>query len=469
MTKDTQKPVAKSKRGLSLTEVARNVLTEAAGLGPKVAYSEPPQKLNPTDGPARGPIQDLSHDNNERATGDSVSAGAPTQKLSPNSDQGAVDDLGDSATSNDEKTPAAKAVRGGRTDKVPGGHYPAQEKYNPDGKKIFSEADEKDDDEDEEDDDDDDDKDNLKKMDKDAEDDDHEEPDGDEGCKKEEFEEEYELVPEDVIDHGIAEANIPEHMAALFSGDAADLSEEFKERALTIFEAAVRDVSLTMFETLKEHYDVALSEAVEVYRDSLSEQIDDYLGYVVEQWLAENEVAVESGLRAELTEDFISGLRNLFIENYIDIPAEKVDVVEALNEKIEELEERLNEEFEQNVALRKDLAEAIKVEIFNEATRGLSDVQVEKLRSLTEGITTSDVNEYAEKVLTLKESYLTPGAKTSATAGTKTLDVIEPSVVKDGKTGQVLSEEGGAPELSPRMEAYSRSLSRQVNSPTYKK
>jgi lipoate-protein ligase A len=469
MTKDTQKPGAKAKRGLSLTEVARNVLTEAAGLGPKVAYSEPPQKLNPTDGPARGSIQDLSHDNNERATGPSASAGAATQKLSPNSDQGAVDDLGDSATSNDEKTPAAKAVRGGRTDKVPGGNYPAQEKYNPDNKKIFAEDDILEDDEyvaEADDEDDDDDKDNLKKMDKDAEDDDddgdHDEPDGDE-CKKED------LVPEDVIDQGIAEANIPQHMAALFSGNAADLSEDFKEKALTIFEAAVRDVSVSMFETLREHYDVALNEAVEVYRDSLSEQIDDYLGYVVEQWVAENEVAIESGLRAELTEDFISGLRNLFVENYIDIPAEKVDVVESLNERITELEERLNEEFETNVSLRRELSEAIKVEIFNEATRGLSDVQVEKLRGLTEGITTSDVNEYAEKVLTLKESYLTTGSKSSATSGDKTLDVIEPSVVKDGKTGQVLSEEGGAPERTPRMAAYVNSLSRQVNSPTYKK
>jgi hypothetical protein len=463
---------AKKGKGLSLAEVARSVLSEAQNLGPKVAYSEPPQKLNPTDGPARGAIQDLSKTDNEGATGASTSAGAPTQKLSPNSDQGAVDDLGASATSNDEKTPAAKAVVGGRTSKVPGGKYPEQEKYNPDGKKIFaeddvvedevvSEDDEKDDTDfkkkfgkekgdDKESDDDDDEK-----------DDDHKEPDGDECSSKNE-----ELVSSDVIEAGLQEANVPEHMAALFSGNGASLSEEFKNKAKTIFESAIREVSVSMFEKLNNHYMAALNEAQETFEQNLSEQVDDYLGYVVEQWVSENEVAIESGLRSELTEDFISGLRNLFAENYIDIPEDKVDLIEALSERVSTLEEQLDTEFENNVSLRSAIAEAKRVEIFNHETRGLTDVQIDKLKGLAEGIVTSDVEEFALKLQTLKESYLTPAPKAPATSTTRTLDTIEPNKVVDGATGVTLTE-GVENDLSPRMEAYSRSLGRQVNSPTY--
>lgn len=480
MTKDTKKPTS---GGRSLAEAARAVLTEAQNLGPKVAYSEPPQKLNPTDGPARGAIQDLSKTDNEGATGQNTTAGAPTQKLSPNGDQGAVDDLGASATSNTEKTPAAKAVRGGRTDKVPGGRYPEQEKYNPTSKKIFAEDDIIEDDEVVAEDDeyvyeedeiaegDDDDKKNpfAKKAssddddsdsdDDDDDDDDHKEPDGDE-CKKED------LIPEEVIDDAIAEANIPDHMAAMFANGGKDLSEEFKVRASTVFEAAIREVSAHMFERLNAHAVSALSEAIETYQESLTEQVDSYLGYVVEQWVAENEVAIESGLRSELTEDFIRGLHTLFVENHIDVPVEKVDVIEELSAKIDELESKLDEEFQHNVALRDELIEARKIEVFNDVTRGMTDVQVDKLAGLAEGIATDDPDEFQEKLQTLKESYMTPGSKAVSGNRSNGLDSVEPAVTKDAKTGQTLTE-AVEKVLTPRMQHYSDTLGRQVKSPTY--
>lgn len=486
MTKDTKKPASS---GRSLAEAARAVmLKEAQNLGPKVAYSEPPQKLNPTDGPARGAIQDLSHDNNERATGQGTSAGAPTQKLSPNGDQGAVDDLGDSATSNDEKTPAAKAVRGGRTDKVPQGRYPEQEKYNPTSKKIFAEDDIIEDDEvvseddeyvSEEDDEDDkkgknpfakkdsSDSDDSDSDDDDDDDDDHKEPDGDE-CKKEDLD----LVPEEALEHGLEEANLPAHIDAMFVAGGKDLSEEFKARITTVFEAAVREVSSSMMEYMNARYIGALSEAIETYRGELTEQVDSYLGYVVEQWVAENEVAIESGLRSELTEDFIRGLHKLFVENHIDVPAEKVDVIEELSAEIDELKAKLDEEFQHNVALRDELIEARKVEVFNTVTRGMTDVQVDKLAGLAESIATDDPDEFQEKLETLKESYMTPpGSKAPVSASGPNratgLDA-DGATVKDAKTGQTLTEQSEvSTEASPRMLRYAESLGRQVKSPTY--
>lgn len=487
MTKDTKNSAAAPKRdGRSLAEVARGILTEAQNLGPKVAYSEPPQKLNPTDGPARGAIQDLQNKNNQGHTGASTTPGAPAQKLNPAGEQGAVKDLGPSLT--DGTGPGMDvppSMKGNdlvtRTNKVPGGRYPEQEKFNPTNKKIFAEDDiieddevvsedefaEEDDEDDDKkgknpfakknDDDDDDDKDS------DDGDDDHDEPDGDE-CKKEE------LVSQDVIEAGLAEANIPDHMAAIFSNNTGkDLSEEFKVKTQTVFESALREVSVVMFEKLNAHYVSALSEAIGTYQEGLTEQVDSYLGYVVEQWVAENEVAIESGLRSELTEDFIRGLRTLFVENHIDVPAEKVDVIEELSSKIDELESKLDEEFQNNVALRDALIEARKVETFNNVTHGLTDVQIDKLAGLAEGIATDNLEEFEEKLQTLKESYMIGSKAPVVSSGNRSgLDTIEPNATKDAKTGRTtLTETVEREDLSPRMQRYTESLGRQVKSPTF--
>lgn len=479
MTNNTTKPAA-GKKLKSLHEAALQVLREA-NLGPNVAHADAPQKLNPTDGPARGAVQDLQNRNNAGPVG-GRSAGGPDgapQKLEPSILPGggiATQDLGNALTDATgpgmDVPPSMKGNdRTSRTTKVPGGNYPAQEKFNPTSKKIFAEDDIIEDDmvEASEDDEDDDkgDKPDFKKMGKDVDDsdddddkEDHDEPDGDE-CKKEEYEP---LLPEEAIEFSIGEANLDEHLNAILSTNGTELTEEFKSKTATIFEAAIREVAFNIYAVLDEQYQGALNEATALFEQQMSEQVDTYLGYVVEQWVAENEVAIESGLRSELTEDFMNGMRKLFAENYIDVPESKVDVIESLSSKVDELEAQLNEEFENSVRLRKELAEANKAEIFHHVTRGLTDVQVDKLAGLAESVNFTEANEYAEKLQTLKESYLTPGVKAPASSGSKTLDSIEPTTNENGKT---LTEDKEV-VLNPRMAAYSQALGRQVKSATFR-
>jgi hypothetical protein len=154
-----------------------------------------------------------------------------------------------------------------------------------------------------------------------------------------------------------------------------------------------------------------LEEAVESVKADLTEKVDDYLSYVVEQWMEENEIAIESGLRAELTEDFIGGLRNLFAEHYIDVPAEKVDLVDELAGKVEELESKLNEQIERGVSYAKALIESRKNEIAREVTEGLTATQAEKIKSLAESVEFSTEDEYKSKLDTIRENYFPSGAK----------------------------------------------------------
>lgn len=489
MTKNNKKGASRS-----LAAAARDVLLEAQNLGPKVSYADPPKSLSPA--PEQDGMEDTQNTNNvarsnigalrigsREMTGnkgggntgenDSHATFVGTKRLNPDAFQGDIEDLGSALTDSEgvgiDVPPAMRANdRVKQTSKVPGGKYPEQEPYNPTGKKIFAEAEEKEDDDENEDedekenDDEDEDEKDMKASDKEDEDED------DDKMKKEDFE----FVAAQVIEDSLAEANIPEHMSAMFSNGGEGLSEEFMERATVVFEAAVREVSANMFERLNSHFVGALAEAVETYQNSLTEQVDSYLGYVVEQWIAENEVAIESGLRAELTEDFIRGLHKLFVENYIDVPAEKVDVIESLSAKIDELEERLDEEFNNNVSLRDALIESRKVEAFNAAIRGMTDVQADKLAKLAEGISTNNPEEFEEKLLTLKESYFSSPANASAAArasGPRSshigLDSVEPSV-RDGNTGKMLTEQVEQ-ELNPRMQRYAEALGRQVKSPTY--
>jgi tyrosyl-tRNA synthetase len=159
-----------------------------------------------------------------------------------------------------------------------------------------------------------------------------------------------------------------------------------------------------------------LEEAVESIRADLTEKVDDYLTYVVEQWMKDNEIAIESGLRSELTEDFIAGMRNLFAEHYIDVPAEKIDLVDELAGKVEELESKLNEEIERAVDLKKSLVESRKVEMTREVCDGLTDTQVEKIKSLAESVEFSTEDEYAQKLETIRENYFPSSAKKATEA-----------------------------------------------------
>jgi hypothetical protein len=199
-------------------------------------------------------------------------------------------------------------------------------------------------------------------------------------------------------------------MQALFSDDET-ISEDFKIKAATIFEARVFDRVAQIQEQLEEEYAGQLVEAVETIKQELTEKVDDYLNYVVEQWMEENEIAIESGLRSEITEDFIAGLRNLFAENYINVPEDKVELVDELASKVEELEVKLNEEIEANIQYKKQLTEAIKVQLVNEVCEGLTATQVEKIKTLAESVEFSTEEEFVEKLETIRENYFPSGVK----------------------------------------------------------
>ena len=219
--------------------------------------------------------------------------------------------------------------------------------------------------------------------------------------KEEEEEQEEEVIAENKF-------NLTSDIDAMFADDQT-ISEEFKSKVATIFEARVQDRISQIEEEIETHYAGMLEEAVESIKEDLTTKVDDYLSYIVEQWMEENQIAIETGLRAEITEDFIAGLRNLFAEHYIDVPAEKVDLVEELAGKVEELESKLNEEIERGVSYAKALVESHKNEIIHEVTEGLIVTQVEKIKSLAESVEFSTADEYKEKLETIRENYFPSG------------------------------------------------------------
>ena len=217
----------------------------------------------------------------------------------------------------------------------------------------------------------------------------------------------------DYSDYDLVEelrAQMHDDMQALFADDQT-ISEDFKIKAATIFEARVFDRVAQIQEQIEAEYAGQLVEAVETIKEELTEKVDDYLNYVVEQWMEENEIAVESGLRSEITEDFIAGLRNLFAENYINVPEDKVELVDELASKVEELEVKLNEEIEANIQYKKQLTEAIKVQLVNEVCEGLTATQVEKIKALAESVEFSTEEEFVEKLETIRENYFPSGVK----------------------------------------------------------
>ena len=223
-----------------------------------------------------------------------------------------------------------------------------------------------------------------------------------------------------------------EDIDALFADDST-ISEEFKSKVSTIFEARVEDRVTQIEEEIETRYAGMLEEAVEAVKADLTEKVDGYLSYVVEQWMEENQIAIESGLRAELTEDFIGGLRNLFAEHYIDVPAEKVDLVDELAGKVEELESKLNEEIERGMSYAKALVESRKNEIAREVTEGMIDTQAEKIKSLAESVEFSTEDEYKSKLETIRENYFPSGVKkaTESQLNEQVEDTEEKKVIHD--------------------------------------
>ena len=213
----------------------------------------------------------------------------------------------------------------------------------------------------------------------------------------------HEEVDEEVVEDYIKSIDVSSDVEALVDGE--DLSEEFKEKAATIFEAAVKSKTREELTRITEEQQNAMAFEINEYKDTLSEKVDQYLDYVVEEWMKENELAIERGLKGEIAEDFISGLKQLFEDHYIDVPDEKYDVLEAQSEKIAELEEQLNSIMEQNIEMKTANSELVREQVISEAASDLSDTQFEKFKSLTEEIDFSDQDTFREKLDTLKESY----------------------------------------------------------------
>ena len=201
--------------------------------------------------------------------------------------------------------------------------------------------------------------------------------------------------------------SMKEDIDAILSGES--FSEDFKTKLSTIFEAAVLSRAMIVVEEMEEEILAAAEESVEEIKSELEEQTESYLTVMVEQWKEENKLAIESGLKAEIMEDFLSGLKNLFIENYIELPSEKVDVVEALTAEVSELTEKLNNSLNNNVDLTKKINEAKKVEITGKVCEGLTATQIEKVKTLAEGVEFTTEGEYSRQLKTIRESYFNGG------------------------------------------------------------
>lgn len=199
------------------------------------------------------------------------------------------------------------------------------------------------------------------------------------------------------------ELDLSGDVAALTEGE--DLSEDFKAKAKTILEAAVTSKLHEEYAKLEEQFQTRLAEQVEVVKKQLAEQAEGTINYAINNWLEENQVNIDRGVRNEITEDFIAGLKNLFQEHYINIPDDKVDVLEGMTDELREMEQRLNEQIERNVELNNRLSESTRVVILNQLSEGLADTQKEKLASLSEGVQFESPEKFAEAVKTLRESY----------------------------------------------------------------
>ena len=225
---------------------------------------------------------------------------------------------------------------------------------------------------------------------------------------------EEETTEEEVVNEApdYTEISIDEDVDALVAGE--ELSEEFKEKAKTILEAAVKGKVVQIKEVLDKEYEEKLLEEVEEIKGALNERVDSYLEYVADEWFTENQLAVEGGLKEELTESFMTGLKSLFEEHYVSLPEEKYDVLESMVEKLDDMEAKLNEQIERNVTLNKRLAESSADVILADVSEGLAETQKEKLASLSESVEFASEESYREKLETLKESYF-PSKKSAPT------------------------------------------------------
>jgi len=250
---------------------------------------------------------------------------------------------------------------------------------------------------------------------------------------------------EEVIEEEEEKIDIEADVQALLEGE--ELSEEFQSKARTIFEGAIRSKVAEIKEELQESYATALVEELDKIKEGLTERVDGYLEYVADEWMQENQLQVEAGLKTEMTESFLEGMKSLFEEHYVTIPEEKYDVLNSMVDKLDEMESKLNEQIDRNVALNRRLAESTADGVFAAVAEGLADTQKEKLATLAENVEFESDTDYREKLETLKESYFP--SKTSAPKSTSE------NLSEEVSTDEVISE-----EVAPRMQAYLDILSR---------
>ena len=256
---------------------------------------------------------------------------------------------------------------------------------------------------------------------------------------------EEETTEEEVIEEEET-YDVDADVQALLEGE--ELSEDFQNKARTIFETAIKSKVSEIKEELQESYANALVEELDTIKAGLTERVDSYLEYVADEWFQENALQVEAGLKTEMTESFMEGMKSLFEEHYVTIPEEKYDVLNSMVDKLDEMEDKLNEQIERNVSLNRRLAESTADVIFADVAEGLADTQKEKLASLAENVEFESESDYREKLGTLKESYF------------PTKSASTPKSTSENLSEEVSTDEVAVEEHTPRMQAYLNTLSR---------
>ncbi len=256
---------------------------------------------------------------------------------------------------------------------------------------------------------------------------------------------EEDKMKKEAVENRLKSIDVSEHVSALMNGEG-DLSEDFKRKAATVFEAAVKSKVRSEVERMEDEYKSELEENINATKEELTEKVDTYLNYVVEEWMKENELSIERGLKGEIAEDFISGLKQLFEDHYVDVPDEKYDVLEAQSEKISELEGRINEMMEEQIQSKSVNSSLVKEQVMSSLCGDLAETEIEKFKSLIEDVDFSSEESYREKLGTLKESYF---PKTQVLI--ETLDDVETGIAQDIDT-------------SDSMAAYMSAIGRTVNS-----
>ena len=268
----------------------------------------------------------------------------------------------------------------------------------------------------------------------------------DEEEEEEEVKEDFDAETSEELESKLVEIEIEDDLNAI--SEALDLSEENQEKAKTIFKAAVQSKVSEVEKELKEAYDNELQTSVDKVKADLSEAVDKYLSYVADEWTKENELAIERGLKAEMTENFIEGLKTLFVEHYVDVPEEKYDVIDELSNRLDEMEVKLDSEVQKNMDIAEELDTLKRENVVRDASSDLTESQKEKLESLANGVDFNDEADFQEKIAEIKEAYF----------GIEGESISEDTVVEEG-TG-TLEDEESTPVLAPEMTRYADAISK---------